>query len=162
MDFLHFLGSESRNPINVFVDIDALDDIRNPMNLNLHYHEELVARTKEELDSYEAIMDKPYPQRVQDIREWYHGCTESLEKRAAEKGNAVSDLDFVSLCEKVKAAKSVKFFGGASLGFLQRLVIEDAVSNVQCYLQAVSEGILMQEQKLTVSRGGLRHFQILI
>lgn len=142
LDFLTFLGGMSRNPVNVFLDVDTLDDIENPMNLNLHYHEELVARNKEELRDYQAIMDEPYPQRVQGLRWWYHTCIQSLEKRAAEKGNAVRNLDLSSLCKKLKAANSVKYFGGASLGFLQRLIHRDAVSNIQCCMQAVRKGIL--------------------
>ncbi|KAI1169847.1 hypothetical protein F4777DRAFT_162423 [Nemania sp. FL0916] len=136
LDLLIFLGSASNNPVDVFFDVDVLDEIESPVNLNLHYHEELVDRNKEELKSYQAIMNEPYPQRIQNLREWYRRCIKSLEKKAAEKGNAVHNLDLVSLGEKVKAAKSVKFFGGASLGCLQRLISHVDVSNIQCYLQA--------------------------
>ncbi|KAI0545600.1 hypothetical protein F4679DRAFT_560570 [Xylaria curta] len=135
LDLLNFLSHGSSDPVDVFLDVDALDSIENPVNLNVHHHEELVARKQEELESYQAIMNEPYPQRVQDLRGWYQKCIKSLEK-TADEGKAVSDLDFVSLCEKVKAAKSVKFFGGASLGLLQRLIHENAASNIQCYLQA--------------------------
>ncbi|KAI1744680.1 hypothetical protein F4680DRAFT_233395 [Xylaria scruposa] len=135
LDLLNFLGHASSDPVDVFLDVDALDSIENPVNLNVHHHEELVARNQEELESYQVIMNEPYPQRVQDLRGWYHKCVKSLENRAGEC-KAVSNLDFVSLCEKVKAAKSVKFFGGASLGLLQRLINEDAASNIQCYMQA--------------------------
>ncbi|KAI0183110.1 hypothetical protein EV127DRAFT_447902 [Xylaria flabelliformis] len=135
LDLLNFLGHGSGDPIDVFLDVDTLDSIENPVNLNVHHHEELVARNREELEGYQVIMNKPYPQRVQDLREWYHKCINSLET-TADEGRAVRNLDFVSLCEKVKAAKSVKFFGGASLGLLQRLIHEGAASNIQCSLQA--------------------------
>ncbi|KAI0098190.1 hypothetical protein GGR51DRAFT_538526 [Nemania sp. FL0031] len=136
LDLVTFLGDGPSNSVDVFLDADALNDVENPMNLNLHYHEELVARNKEELESYQVIMNEPYPQRVQYLREWYHSCIKSLEKKEVGRGNAVRNLNFVSLCEKVKAAKSVKFYGGASLELLQRLIRVDAVSNIQCYLQA--------------------------
>ncbi|KAI1110050.1 hypothetical protein F5Y14DRAFT_455441 [Nemania sp. NC0429] len=135
LDFVNYLTAGRGLPVNVFLDVDALDDIENPMNLNLHYHEELVPRSKEELESYRDIMNEPHAQRVKDLRGWYKRCIESLEKTKLE-GHTISNLDLVWLCEKVKAANSVKYFGGASLGFLQRLIRAGAAGNVQCCLQA--------------------------
>ncbi|KAI0868313.1 hypothetical protein GGS24DRAFT_482790 [Hypoxylon argillaceum] len=135
LDLLAFLRCWSSNPVDLFLDIDTLDDIEMPMNLNLHYHEELLARSQQELGEYNSIMQRPYPQRIQPIRDWYDKCIQSLQHSVIDKDHTVSNLNLSSLCEKVKAAKSVKFFGGASLGLLQRLIHEDAVSNIECCLQ---------------------------
>lgn len=136
---------------NVFLDVDSLDSLENPVNLNVHHHEELVARTKEELESYQAIMAEPHSERVKSLRGWYQRCIEPLQKATRQNGNTVSDLDLDSFYEKVKAAKSVKFFGGASLGLLERLIHKGTVSNVQCYLQAVRAAMSTSRKILTIS-----------
>lgn len=142
LDLLSSLSSWSSNPVDVFLDVETLDSLENPVNLNMHYHEELVARTEEELENYQAIMTEPYPQRVENLREWYRMCIKPLEKEAMQNGNAVSNLDFDWLCRQAKTAKSVKFFGGSSLRLLQRLMERHVVNNMQCYLQAVRKRLL--------------------
>jgi hypothetical protein len=139
LDFLTCLGAWSGSPAEVFLDTGSLDHAQNPVNLFAHHHEELVDRTKEELEDFERIMAMPWPERSRQLKSWYLGCMAPLEVEARQNGSAVKNLDIDSLCNAIKAANSVKYFGGSSISLLQRLMKKKAVSNMQCILQAVSQ-----------------------
>jgi hypothetical protein len=135
--FLAELNPSTSRTVHVFPDIDSLDSVVNPVNLNVHYHEELVSRTVAEIKEYLDIMAEQYPLRVERLRSWYGRQVERQGKRAKDDGATISNLDLDSLCDTIKTAKSVKFFGGSSLGLLQRLIQRGIASNMQCYLQTV-------------------------
>jgi hypothetical protein len=138
------------------LDVDTLDSLKNPVNLNVHYHEELVARTQKELESYQVIMTVPLPERVEQVRGWYRECIEAQEEAAKQKGNSLCNIDLDSLCATIKSAKTVMFFGGSSLGILQRLIQRGVASNMQCFLQAVRKYLLTSREILIISQGSLR------
>ena len=141
LDFLSCLGEWTDSSVDVYLDVDTLDTLENPVNGNMHYHEELVARTVEELKRNQEIMAEPYPQRLVNLRDWYQGCVAPLEAEASRRGNSVRDLDIEWLCDEIKSAKDVKFFGGSSLGILKRLHQKGVAKDMQCYLQAVSHNM---------------------
>ncbi|KID62615.1 hypothetical protein MAN_07831, partial [Metarhizium hybridum] len=120
------------------MDLESLDDIENPVNLNFHYKEELAARSVQELMSYQDIMNEPFAQRVESLRGWYRRCIERAETRPENHGSSVRPLDFNSLCDAIQTAGSVRFFGGASLTILQRFIQRGVASNVRCHLQVGS------------------------
>ncbi|KAF5008133.1 hypothetical protein FDECE_5569 [Fusarium decemcellulare] len=122
-------------PVEILIDLDDIDELENPVNLNCHRQEELVARSEDELLRYQNIMNEPYPQRVDKIREWYGGCINTAEKAIGTRGNSVKPLVLDSLCETIKSAESVQFLGGASLGILQRFIQKGVADKVKCHLQ---------------------------
>lgn len=119
------------------MDLESLDEIENPVNLNFHYREELAARSVEELMSYQDIMNEPFAQRVESLRRWYRRCIDRAETRPENHGSSVRPLNFNSLCDVIQTADSVRFFGGASLTILQRFIQRGVASNVRCHLQVV-------------------------
>ncbi|KAF2183302.1 hypothetical protein K469DRAFT_668319 [Zopfia rhizophila CBS 207.26] len=131
------LNEPTDRTLDIFLDVETFDSIVNPMNLNVHHHEELVYRPGMELGDYSNTMtEQCHSLRVEKVRGWYSNCTAQQEKRAKNKGARISDLDLALLCATIRAAKPVKFFGGSSLGLLQRLLHRGASTNLQCYLQA--------------------------
>jgi hypothetical protein len=138
LDLTTVLRCRSHNPIEIFVDCDALDNLESPINLHMHHHDELVFRTEKELTRYQAIMNKPPSERARGLRSWYRETISQLEKTLLDHKHAIQDLDIDKLCETLKAAKKVRYFGGASLGLLERLIRKGVGRNIECYLQAVS------------------------
>ncbi|KID59388.1 hypothetical protein MAN_10693, partial [Metarhizium hybridum] len=120
------------------MDLESLDEIENPVNLNFHHKEELANRSVEELKSFQDIMNEPFAQRVESLIGWYKRCIERAERRPENYGSSVLPLDFNSLCDTIKTATGVQFFGGASLTILQRFIQRDVASNVRCHLQVGS------------------------
>lgn len=133
--FVHW----SQSPVEFFIDYESLEEIHNPVNLNFHHHEELVPRSEEELKSYESILAEPLERRVESLRGWYGSCIERAERRKENQGSSVRALDFDALCNTIKAAKSVRFFGGSSLRILQRFIQRGVANKLQCHLQVVSK-----------------------
>ncbi|KAH7160678.1 hypothetical protein EDB81DRAFT_323034 [Dactylonectria macrodidyma] len=125
-------------PIEVLMDIESLDVIQNPVNLNFHHKEELVSRSEEELKEHQNIMNEPLDQRVESLKKWYSACIKRAESRKVNQGCSVSPLLYDSLCQTIKDAKSVQFFGGSSLAILQRFIHSDVANKVQCHIQAGS------------------------
>ncbi|KAM5353438.1 hypothetical protein ACJ41O_000088 [Fusarium nematophilum] len=122
-------------PVEIFIDLDGIGELHNPVNLNFHRQEELVARSEDELLSYQTIMSEPFPQRVESLREWYRGCIETAEHEVGNRGNSIQPLVLDSLCDAITAAESVQFLGGSSLGILQRFIQKGVANSVECHLQ---------------------------
>ncbi|KAF7545969.1 hypothetical protein G7Z17_g8766 [Cylindrodendrum hubeiense] len=55
-------------PVEVLMDLESLDRIQNPVNLNFHHKEELVSRSEDELKARQDIMNEPLTQRVESLR----------------------------------------------------------------------------------------------
>ncbi|KAI8648916.1 hypothetical protein NCS56_01508500 [Fusarium sp. Ph1] len=128
-------GLSEEDKETVFIDLDGFKEVHNPVNLFFHRQEELVARSEKELLSYGNHMDKPLPQRLDSLREWYKTCTKTAEKEIGGIGNSVKELELDSLCETIKSAESVLFLGGASLGILLRFINKGVADKVKCHLQ---------------------------
>ncbi|QLI74647.1 uncharacterized protein G6M90_00g112120 [Metarhizium brunneum] len=128
----------SKASVEILMDLESLDEIENPVNLNFHYKEELAARSVDELMSYQDIMNEPFAQRVESLRGWYRRCIERAETRPENHGSSVRPLDFNSLRDAIQTAGSVRFFGGASLTILQRFIQRGVASHVRCHLQVGS------------------------
>jgi hypothetical protein len=154
LDLMTVLRCRSHSPINIFVDCDALDNLESPVNLHIHHHDELVARTETELADYQDIMNGPPSERARRFRSWYQ---QALKTKLKEYKDAIHDLDVDKLCQTLKAAEKVTFFGGASLGLLERLIRKGAGRNMDCYLQAVRKG----PQSLTNTHSIVREPSIL-
>ena len=137
MDLLQTLRTWSDRSVHVVLDLEGLQGIENPVNLNMHHHEELVARTSQELESYNTIVTQDFPQRLESLRTWYRECILALEKEMEGSDSTLSELNFDTLCEDINSAKTVRFFGGSSLGLLDRLIDQGAAGKMQCFLQAV-------------------------
>lgn len=137
LDLMTVLRCRSHSPINIFVDCDALDNLESPVNLYMHQHDELVARAETELAGYQDIMNGRSSERARRLRNWYQ---QALKSKLKEHQDAIHDLDVDMLCQTLNTARKVTFFGGASLGLLERLIRKGAGRNMDCYLQAVRKG----------------------
>ncbi|KAM5348815.1 hypothetical protein ACJ41O_008638 [Fusarium nematophilum] len=126
-------------PVEVLTDLETLSEIDNPVNLNFHHHEELSSRSEGELVSYEAIMEvEPLKQRVEGVRDWYRGCIKQAEENPENQGISVRALNLNSLCDTIRRAASVEFFGGSSLRILREFIQRGVAHKVQCSLQVGS------------------------
>lgn len=138
-DFASCLAQWSNNaPNEVFVDFDSLDEIENPVNLHFHHHEELVNRNEAELKAYNDILTKPFPQRAQNLRGWYEKCISRMGREESNSKTFVRSLNLDSVCRTIKAAASVRFFGGSSLRILRQFLERGVAGKIKCHLQAVS------------------------
>lgn len=145
LDFLAALQSwsgDQNGPESIFLHTEGMERLENPVNFNFHHHEELVNRSKAELEDYQDAMVKPYLERVTELRTWYRDCTQKHPARVAGTGK-VLDLNFESLCNTIRNAKTVKYFGGCSLALLKRLMEVGTGDKMQCYMQAVSTAEFM-------------------
>lgn len=110
-----------------YIDVACLDKLGSPINLKTHYHDELVARSAEELKGFRAIMEMPTSQRPQiedrrtELRHWY---TKALQRKIDEFGgkSPLSNLDYDHLFSEIRKHDKTTFFGGASLTVLQELL----------------------------------------
>jgi hypothetical protein len=58
--YKEYYRSSPAPKVEVLVDCGSLDEIRNPVNLHLHYHEELVSSTNDEIERYNAAVEDEY------------------------------------------------------------------------------------------------------
>ncbi|KAI7774617.1 hypothetical protein LA080_008060 [Diaporthe eres] len=120
-----------RSRFECYLDVACLGKLASPINLKAHHHEELVARTAEELDEFRTIMDMPTfdePQgeeRRGKFQEWY---SKAIERKKEEFGGAspFEELNYKYLASQIRAHDEVMFFGGASLTILQKLLEKDS------------------------------------
>lgn len=93
-------------PVEVLIDEESLDEIENPVNLNVHHHEELMNRTKDELDEHEEIMGLNGTERDQGLRAWYESCTNRAQEAHRNYGE-VKPLDLNTLCGVIRRSDDV-------------------------------------------------------
>jgi hypothetical protein len=138
-DFASCLAQWSNNASNeVFVDFDSLQEIENPVNLNFHHHEELVNRSEDELKTYHDILTEPFPQRTRSIRHWYEKCVRRIQQEGSSSNTSIQPLDLDFICEGIKTAATVRFFGGSSLRILRQFLERGVAGKMKCHLQVVS------------------------
>ncbi|KPA35560.1 hypothetical protein FLAG1_11732 [Fusarium langsethiae] len=138
-DFASCLAEWSNNDSNeVFVDFETLDEIRNPVNLNVHHHEELVNRSADELKAYDKILKEPFSQRTQSLRNWYEGCIKRIEQEECNSNTSVQPLNLNAVHDAIEAAASVRFFGGSSLRILRQFLDKGLAGRIKCHLQVGS------------------------
>ncbi|KAK7217736.1 hypothetical protein V2G26_005739 [Clonostachys chloroleuca] len=143
--------------VEVLVDYDSLEEIQNPVNLHLHYHEELVSRTNDEIERYNHAVQKEYGEHSkgdplnQDekalgkdkesnaVENWYEECINKEQQKTEGHDTSVGQLDIESLCKTIKAARNVRFMGGSSLRILRQFIEKKVASKVDCYLQAATQ-----------------------
>lgn len=139
-DFATCLAKWSGSAVEVFIDIESLSEIENPVNLNLHHHEELVTRSKEEVDQYEAIRrNADLSQRRDSLRDWYKECILRSKASNQENGTTVNPLDFSLLRDEIQNSNDVRFMGGSSLRILRRFIETGVAHKIQCNLQVVRQ-----------------------
>jgi hypothetical protein len=138
-DFASCLAEWSNNDSNeVFVDFETLDEIQNPVNLNVHHHEELVNRSADELKAYDKILKEPFSQRTQSLRNWYEGCIKRIEQEECNSNTSVQPLNLNAAHDAIEAAASVRFFGGSSLRILRQFLDKGVAGRIKCHLQVGS------------------------
>lgn len=125
-----------------YLDVACLDKLASPINLKVHHHEELVARTAGELDAFRTIMDMPtsdeeqLEKRREKLRDWY---STAIERKRKELGGEppFEKLSHEYLARQIRTHDEVDFFGGASLTVLQELLENhsDVVKKINYYQQ---------------------------
>ncbi|KFA66938.1 hypothetical protein S40285_05740 [Stachybotrys chlorohalonatus IBT 40285] len=134
-DFITCVSKRTGAPVEAFLDIESLDELENPVNLNVHHHEELTSRSPKELEEYAAIIQEPMEKRLPGLRAWYARCTERAQKVCAE---IIRDLNFEKLCGTIQRAGKVQFFGGSSCRILRQLDQKGLSSKIECNIQTGS------------------------
>lgn len=156
-DFANSLSDWALAPVRVLIDYESLDELQNPVNLNVHFHEELVGRYQEEISDYQAIIEeedadadadtddaegtgaeRTLGRRVDRLRDWYRECITKASEITNERDSRVDRLNFKELCRTIRAAGSVRFLGGSSLRILRRFIDEGIADRIQCHLQVGS------------------------
>lgn len=129
MDYLTTMRARCKR-FDAYVDVHCLDRLEIPINLKTHYHEELVARTADELQAFRNITkirtddddDEGMKQRRTDLQKWY---SEALDRKKAEFGGEypMEDLDsYDHLRDEIRKHDTTIAFGGASLTVLQEIL----------------------------------------
>lgn len=138
LDYLTVMKERCKRSFGVFIDKECLLELQSPINLHMHHHEELVARTRKELEAYQSIMTFPLDKRRRKLRLWYQDAIERKLKQHAEDPIRFLDIDI--LRETIRRHDDVTFFGGASLSVLQRLLERDEGigQKIRVYQQGVS------------------------
>ncbi|CAG9955487.1 unnamed protein product, partial [Clonostachys rosea f. rosea IK726] len=134
-----FYGPFLAPKVEVLVDYDSLEELQNPVNLNLHYHEELVGRTTEEINDYKKLLNQEYraSNREEKTPEgWYNDCISKQREGIKDQDTSVRGLDINSLCKTISAARTVRFMSGSSLRILRQFIEHKVAFKVDCYVQA--------------------------
>lgn len=126
MDYLTTMRTRCSR-FEAYIDVACLDKLASPINLKTHYHDELVARSAEELKDFRGIMELPTSEETQieqrrtRLRQWY---TKALERKIEEFGgkSPFTQLSYDHLFSEIRKHDKATFFGGASLTVLQELI----------------------------------------
>lgn len=126
MDYLTTMRTKCSR-FEAFIDVGCLDKLESPINLKTHYHDELVARSLEELEEFQTIKDMPTSEQPQieerrsRLRAWY---SNAIKRKEAEFGgqSPFRDLDYHYLFSEIRNHDQTTVFGGASLTVLQELL----------------------------------------
>lgn len=110
-----------------YIDTACLHDLASPINLKTHYHDELVARSFEELEEFQDIMnisasEGPEPEgRRSRLQAWYK---KALDRKKEEFGgeSPFKELSYDHLFSEIRKHDRTTFFGGASLTVLRELL----------------------------------------
>lgn len=145
MDYLTTMKARCSRPFDAYVDIACLKDLESPINLKTHYHDELIARSAEELRKFQKITEMPtdneevIENRRQKLRNWYD---EALARKEDEFGGKcpIKDMrDYSTLYDEIRNHDRTIFLGGASLTIVGHIIKnEPALANkVEYYQQGV-------------------------
>ncbi|KAF5664040.1 hypothetical protein FHETE_7249 [Fusarium heterosporum] len=138
-DFATCVSQWSNNASNeIYVDFDSLEEINNPVNPHFHHHEELINRSKDELEAYDHILAQPSTQRTRSIPAWYKKCIDRLEREESISNTSIQPFDLDVVCHKIKTAPNVDFFGGSSLRILRQFLEKGVAGKMRCHLQVGS------------------------
>ena len=110
-----------------YIDTACLKKLASPINLKTHYHDELVARSAEELKEFREIMEvdtsegPELEERKIRLQAWYK---KALERKQEEFGgeSPFKKLSYDHLFSEIRKHDKATFFGGASLTVLQELL----------------------------------------
>jgi hypothetical protein len=142
-DFANCLSEWVGEPVYIYIDFDSLEEVQNPVNLNVHVHEELFTRSPKEFAAYQSIMSDAEPvadpaTRHERLRAWYEDCLATALETTSNSRSKVDALNFDGLCQMITEAKSVSFIGGSSLRILRQFIETGIAHKIRCYLQVVS------------------------
>ncbi|KAF4963091.1 hypothetical protein FSARC_8864 [Fusarium sarcochroum] len=152
-DFASCLVSWSNDARHeVAIDFDSLDHIENPVNLNLHHHEELPHRSEDELATYHQIMADTSPRRVGRLQDWYRKCATRKKNEHSKSRVSIEALELQSLCDRITAAASVQFFGGSSPRILEQTLGKGVAKKMKCHLQLFNIALNQSAAKVVLDR----------
>ena len=126
MDYMTTMRARCKR-FDAYIDVHSLDRLEIPINLKTHYHDELVARTSEELQKFRGIMEKPTDDNIEierrrtELREWY---SKALNRKKDEFDGEcpLGDLNYDHLMDEIRNHDKTIAFGGASLTVLQEIL----------------------------------------
>lgn len=172
-DFLEFLrsspGGFKDDGVDVFVyedtldttepavnlkmhNLHTLDKIQMPVNLKVHHPEELISRSREELEEHKVIMqEESLDIRTTLLRKWYRQCIDTQREVCDQK--EIRTLRLVLLRQTIRQADRPLYLGGSSMRLLQQLLEKRNVTNkLTCCFQAVRTFIRTEIRPLLRNR----------
>lgn len=150
MDYLTTMKARCSRPFDAYVDTACLKHLGSPINLKTHYHDELIARSAEELGEFREITKLPTANqneielRRNKLRKWYE---KALERKENEFGGdcPVKEMEnYDALYDEIRSHDRTIFLGGASLTIVQHIIRDqpDLAQKVEYYQQGVCATIL--------------------
>lgn len=145
MDYLTTMKARSSLPFDAYIDIACLEHLESPINLKTHYHDELIARSAEELEKFQKITEmstddeKRIENRRDELRNWYNNA---LDRKQREFGGQcpIKDMkDYSALYDEIRNHDRTIFLGGASLTIVADIIKNkpDLAKKVEYYQQGV-------------------------
>lgn len=125
MDYYATIKSQSSVPFDAYVDVACLKHLDSPINLWVHYHDELIGRSAPEIREFRRIIEE-HPEnneeRMRKIRVWYD---EAIAQKEAEFGGQrpIKELrDYSDLYDDIRNHDRTIFFGGASCTIVAHII----------------------------------------
>lgn len=141
MDYLSTMRTRCSRPFDCYVDNVCLKHLESPINLQTHWHEELVFRTARELKEFQVITDMRIDDeaRQEKLRSWYK---QAVDRKLGDFGTErpYKDLtDYGTLFDEMRKYDRIIFFGGCSLTILQHILQEEPLlgKKIEYYQQGV-------------------------
>lgn len=149
MDYLTTMKAWCSRSFKAYLDVACLSELESPINLKTHYHEELVARTAEEMKEFQDITRLPTDDKseIEDrrlkLRNWYERALARKEEDFGGKCPVEELKDFSDyekeIFNEIENHDRTIFFGGASLTLLNHLIEKKPAlaKKVEYYQQGV-------------------------
>lgn len=128
----------------------------NPMNPNIHHHDELWDRTPVELRDYYAARNHPTASET-ETEKWYKQCIKNRYSRTTKFTINYKKLNRSKLEEKIRTnSGGVLFFGGASFTLSEYLMKHDVGKYVDFCTQAVCSYVSFTDMLRVLTNGHLQ------
>ncbi|KAF5010349.1 hypothetical protein FDECE_3465 [Fusarium decemcellulare] len=150
-----------RDNIEILIDYDGLGRIDNPVNPNAHHRDDLFGREEAEIKDFKEMITLHGKPREHAARKYYEKSIKRKTLELENSGVTIAPLVRTSLYERIKAAKSVDWFGGCSLTLLRDIHQEGLAAKLACHVQAgtldLSSNMFPEQFNIALNRDAARY-----